>query len=135
MHSSSCTTGVIDTSGKWKKSSNQKGFKYFVWTPLGSRVNLKKKISSVSGVSCLILFPLFATGVNDASRKFPTGVVDTSRKFSPSVVDTEGILPLVSLTPAANLLLVSGVKFAMVSRTPAYQWQIYRWCCSCWWQI
>jgi hypothetical protein len=28
-----CTTGVVDTSGKWKKSSNI--------TPLGNRVNIK----------------------------------------------------------------------------------------------
>jgi hypothetical protein len=35
------TTGVIDTDGKWKKSSIKKSFKYFVWTPLGCRVNIK----------------------------------------------------------------------------------------------
>jgi hypothetical protein len=29
------TTSVIDTDGKWKKSSTKKSFKYFVWAPLG----------------------------------------------------------------------------------------------------
>jgi hypothetical protein len=52
--------------------------------------------SSLSGVSSLILFPLFATGV-----------VDTGDKFSAGVVDTGGNLPLVSFTPAENLLPVS----------------------------
>jgi hypothetical protein len=33
--------------------------------------------SSLSGVCSLILFPLFATGVNDTGGKFATGVVDT----------------------------------------------------------
>jgi hypothetical protein len=37
--SSRYTTHVIDTGGKWKKSSIRKvkSFNYFVWTPLGSR--------------------------------------------------------------------------------------------------
>jgi hypothetical protein len=82
------------------------------------------------------LFPLFATGVIGAGRKFTTGVVDTSRKFSPSVVDTEGNLPLVVDTcgkftagvtyqiyhcvnntsvPVANLQLVS---FMLVANLP-----------------
>jgi hypothetical protein len=36
--SSRCTTGVVDTGGKWKKIFNQESLKYFVWTPLGSRL-------------------------------------------------------------------------------------------------
>jgi hypothetical protein len=36
--------------------------------------------SSLSGVCSLILFPLFATGVNDTSGKFAAGVVDTGGK-------------------------------------------------------
>ena len=61
--------------------------------------------SSLSGVSSLILFALFATGVNDTS-----------------VVDTGGNLPPVSLTPAANLPPVSLSPVANlppVSLTPA----------------
>jgi hypothetical protein len=40
IHSSRCTTGVVDTGGKWEKIFNHKSFNYFVWKPLGSRVNL-----------------------------------------------------------------------------------------------
>jgi hypothetical protein len=77
--------------------------------------------SSLSGVCSLILFPLFATSVNDTSGKFAAGVIDTGRnlpplsttqgelvakfaagvvdtggKFAASVVDTGGNLPPVS---------------------------------------
>jgi hypothetical protein len=58
--------------------------------------------SSLSGDSSRILFPLFATGVNNtrgSGRKICRGVVDTGGKFAASVVDTGGNLPLVSLTP------------------------------------
>jgi hypothetical protein len=79
--------------------------------------------SSLSGVCSLILFQLFATGVNDTGgkfaagvvdtggnttqgklvAKFATGVVDTGGKFAAGVVDTGGNLPLVSLTPVVHL--------------------------------
>jgi hypothetical protein len=68
IHSSRCTTSVVDTSGKWKNLQSE-SLKYLVWTPLGSR-----------GVSILILFPLFATSINNTSvtgGKFTAGVVDT----------------------------------------------------------
>ncbi len=39
IRGSRCTTGVNDTGGKWKKTFKQKTFSYFVWAPLGSRVN------------------------------------------------------------------------------------------------
>jgi hypothetical protein len=91
------------------KIINQKSFKYFVWTPLGSRVNIKINFFSfpslLSDVSSLILLPLFAmtpvghqrqpfitggkyaTGINDTSGTsgFAAGVVDTG------VVDTGGV--------------------------------------------
>jgi hypothetical protein len=38
--SSRCTTGVVDTGGKWKKIFNKKNLHYFFWTPLGSRVSI-----------------------------------------------------------------------------------------------
>ncbi len=89
--------------------------------------------SSLSGVCSLILFPLFATGVNVTSGKFDAGVVDTGGKLPPAsltpaanlppvsvnntrgtggkicpgVVDTGGNLSSVSLTPVANLPPVS----------------------------
>jgi hypothetical protein len=46
--------------------------------------------SSLSGLSSLILFPLFATGVIDTSVKFAIGVIDTGGKFATGVVDTGG---------------------------------------------
>jgi hypothetical protein len=48
--------------------------------------------SSLSGLSSLILFPLFAAGV-----------IDTGGKFVAGVVDTGGKLPPVSFTPAAKI--------------------------------
>jgi hypothetical protein len=48
--------------------------------------------SSLSGICSLILFQLFATGVNDTGSKFAAGFVDTG-----------GNLPPVSVTPVANL--------------------------------
>jgi hypothetical protein len=65
--------------------------------------------SSLSGVCSLILFPLFATGVNNTSRtgelvaKFVAVVVDTGGKFAASVLDTGGNLPPVALTPVVHL--------------------------------
>ncbi len=38
--SSRFATGVNDNGGKWKKTFRQKNFNNFVWTPLGSRVNI-----------------------------------------------------------------------------------------------
>jgi hypothetical protein len=61
-----------------EKIFNQKNVNNFVWS------------SSLSGVCSLILFPLFATGVNDTGGKFATGVVDTGCS-----------LPPVSLIPVA----------------------------------
>jgi hypothetical protein len=59
-----------------EKTFKQKNFNNFVWTPLGSIVNINiynfLPSSSLLGVCSLILLPLFATG-----GKFATGVVDT----------------------------------------------------------
>jgi hypothetical protein len=59
--------------------------------------------SSLSGVCSLILFPLFATGVNDTGGKFAAGVVDTGGKYAAGVVDTGCNLPPTSLTPVVHL--------------------------------
>jgi hypothetical protein len=40
IRSSRFATGVIDTGGKWKKSSIRKIFIIFFWTPLDSRVSI-----------------------------------------------------------------------------------------------
>jgi hypothetical protein len=52
-----------------------------------------------------MLFPLFATGVNDTGGKIAAsaGVVDTGGKFAAGVVDTGGNLPPVSLTSVVHL--------------------------------
>jgi hypothetical protein len=71
-----------------EKIFNQKIFNNFIWSPLGSRGN----IYFFSGVCSLLLFQLFATGVNDTGGKFAAGVVDTG-----------GNLPLVSTTPVVHL--------------------------------
>jgi hypothetical protein len=41
--------------------------------------------SSLLVVSSLVLFPLFATGVNDTGGKFAAGIVDTGGKFATGV--------------------------------------------------
>jgi hypothetical protein len=53
--------------------------------------------SSIQGVCGLILFPLFATGVNDTGGKFAASVVDTGGNLSPAAN-----LPPVSATSVAN---------------------------------
>jgi hypothetical protein len=64
---------------RWQieKIFNKINFNYFVLTPLGSLPS-----SSLEGLSSLILFPLFATGVIDAGGKFAAGVSDTGGKFA-----------------------------------------------------
>jgi hypothetical protein len=56
-----------------EKTFKQKNFNNFVWTPLGSRVNIYINFAFkfTLGVCSLILLPLIATG------KFAAGVVDT----------------------------------------------------------
>jgi hypothetical protein len=46
--------------------------------------------SSLSGVSSLILFVLFATGVVDTGSKFAAGLIDTGGKFATSINNTSG---------------------------------------------
>ncbi len=61
-----CTTNVVDSGGKWKKSSIRKILilNYLVWAPLGSRVNIDIHFP-FKGVRSLILFPLFTASVVD----------------------------------------------------------------------
>jgi hypothetical protein len=62
-----------------EKIFSQKSFKYFVWTPLGSRVKHKDAIFALMAllaIGSLILFPLFATGHTDTSGKSTAGVFD-----------------------------------------------------------
>ncbi len=89
--------------------------------------------SSLSGVSSLILFPLFATGIVDIGgnlppvsttqgellAKFAAGVVDTGGKFASGIVDTGGNLPPVSLTPVVHLdLRISPRIFEKIRNDP-----------------
>jgi hypothetical protein len=77
-----------------EKIFNQKNFNYFVWTALGSRVNIYKKIfsSSFYVVSSLIIVTLFATGVFDTGGKFAAGIVDTVGKFATGINNTRKIV-------------------------------------------
>jgi hypothetical protein len=79
-----------------EKIFNQKNVNNFVWSPLVSRY---LPSSSLSGVSSLKLFPLFATGVNDTGGKFAAGVVDTG-----------GNLPPAPLTLAAKVIHEKNLK-------------------------
>jgi hypothetical protein len=50
-------------------------------------------LSSLSGLSSLILFPLFAIGVIDTGGKFATGINNNSKtgcKIATGVIDTGG---------------------------------------------
>jgi hypothetical protein len=99
-----------------EKIFKQKNFNNFVWTPLGSRVNIYINfcLQVHFGVCSLILLPLFATGVNDTGGKFAAGVVDTGGNLPPaSVTPVANLLP-VSLTPVANLPPVSTTLVKMV---------------------
>ncbi len=58
--------------------------------------------NSLLGVSSLILFPLFANGVNDTGGKFDPGGI-----LPPASLIPAANLPPVSLTPVANLPPVS----------------------------
>ncbi len=51
IRSSRCTTSVLDTGGKWKKTSIRK-IVTLVWTPLGSRVSILKIFSFKFSLSC-----------------------------------------------------------------------------------
>jgi hypothetical protein len=93
IRSSRFATGVVDTGGKWKKSSIRKILIILfdhLWVV--KEVNIYKFLpsSSLSGVCSLILFPLFAAGIVAAG-----------------VINNGGNLPPVSLTPLANLSPVS----------------------------
>jgi hypothetical protein len=85
---SMCTTGVNDTGGKWKKSSNRKiltvlfGHLWVVELPYTVYKFLPS--SSLQSVCSLILFSLFATGVNDTGGKFAAVIVDTGGNLPPA---------------------------------------------------
>jgi hypothetical protein len=72
--------------------------------------------SSLEGLSSLILFPLFATGVIDNGGKFAAGVVYTGGKLPPVSLTPAANLPPVSFTPVANLLPVSTTQGKMVAK-------------------
>jgi hypothetical protein len=101
-----------------EKSIKQNNFHNFVWTPLGSRVNVYinvwlqvhfkvpaawycchylppaslTPVANLPPVSTTLakMVEKFATGVADTGGKFATGVVDTGGNFAAGVVDTGG---------------------------------------------
>jgi hypothetical protein len=75
IRSSRCTTGVVDV----EKIFKLKIFNYFIWTPLGSRVNIY--INFCLQVQCL------------QPDIVPIIFIDTGGKFAAGVVDTSGNLP------------------------------------------
>jgi hypothetical protein len=74
------------------KIFNQKNFKYFIWTPLGSKVvNFCLEVQ----VCSLIFFPYFATSINNNS--------ETGQNLLPVLLIPVAILPPVSLIPVVHL--------------------------------
>jgi hypothetical protein len=89
-----------------------KNFNYFVWAPLGSRVNiyinfcLQVQFKMTAALYCTHYLPpvslppvsttlaklveKFAACVADTGDKFAAGVVDTGSNFAAGVVDTGG---------------------------------------------
>jgi hypothetical protein len=98
---------VQDTSGKWK-IFKQKNFNSFVWTPLGSRVNI---------------FLNFCLQVHGCLQPDIVAIMQICRRCR-GVVDNGGNLPpasltplqLTSLTPVANLPPVSTTLAKMVAK-------------------
>jgi hypothetical protein len=90
----SAPTSVVDTCGKWKKIFNQKYFNYFVWTPLGRRINIYinfcLQVHFKVSAACSHYLPPVSTTQAELVAKFDTGVIDTGGKFDGGVVDTGG---------------------------------------------
>jgi hypothetical protein len=125
IHSLRCTNSVVDTIDKWKKSSIIKSFNYFVWTPLGSTVELtywyifalEFNLRSLQpDIVPIIYAGVVDTGGNNTSEiggKFAAVVIDTGGKFAAGVIDIGG--NKTSDTGGKNLLRVlcdTGSKFA-----------------------
>ncbi len=120
--SSKCTTGVVDTGGKCKKSSiwkiliilfgllwveELKNIKIFAFKSTSrclqpdTMTNLRR---------CCWYRWQFARGVHDTGGKFSAGIVDTGGKFATGVINTSG----------------TGGKICCRCRW--YRWQICCWC-------
>ncbi len=73
------------------KTFKQKNFNNFVWTPLGSRVNiyinfcLQVHLKLSAAWYCWHYLWQFATGVVDTGGKFAAGIVDTGGKFATGI--------------------------------------------------
>jgi hypothetical protein len=107
-----------------EKIFNHKKFNYFVWTPLGSRVNYYINFclqvvdtigkiatgvnSSPVSLTPVANLPQVLTTLAKLVAKFDAGVIDTSGIFAASVVDTGvNFAAGVPLTPVVNLPPVS----------------------------
>ncbi len=77
-----------------EKTFKQKNFNNFVWTTLGSRINIYKNFClqvhfSVSAAwYCCHYLPPVSTTQAELVAKFAAGVVDTGGKFATGVIDT-----------------------------------------------
>jgi hypothetical protein len=98
------TTVANGKNLQWEK------FKYLVWTPLGSRVNiylnfcLQVHFKVSAAWYCSHYLPpvsWVAAGIVDTGGNFSTAVVDTGGKFATGVVDTSGTPSLAEMTPNA----------------------------------
>ncbi len=71
-------------SGKWKKSAIRKVLIILFGYHLVRRVNIKINFFLqvyLKGVSCMILFPLFVTGVVDTGGKYAAGIVERHQQY------------------------------------------------------
>ncbi len=108
---------------RWQmeKIFNQKNFKNFVWSPLGSIGNIHINFCLQIHLFCRRCrwYRLqFATGVVETSGKFAAGNVDTGGKFATVVNNTRGTGGKICrrLILVANLLPVSLIPAAICHR-------------------
>ncbi len=127
---------------RWQmeKTFKKKNFNNFVWTPLGSRVNIYINFCLRFTLRCLkpdivaIICHRCQRHRRQICRRcrwyrwhFATSVVDTGCKFAAGIVDTGG-----KFTTGINNASENGVKICRRCRW--YRWQIchrchwYRWC-------
>ena len=96
IRSSSCTTGVVDTGGKWKKSSVIKvlfilfGHLWEVELPYRYIFAFKFTLRSQQPDIVPIICQRVSTTLAKLVAKFASGVVVTCGKFAAGVVDTLG---------------------------------------------
>jgi hypothetical protein len=71
-----------------EKIFNHKSFGHFWEVELTYKYSTFLPSSLLQGLSSLILFPLFASGVVDTGGKFAAGFIDTGGKFATGINNT-----------------------------------------------